>query len=121
MSLTRDPGGEDWFTPRSQDSKPVELRVRFKVRGLIGTEAMDVKWDIDEAGRWSMTARGGNACLRAGLLGWENRVKDGKALEFDPDPAKWKANVDSLYPMDALDLAMEIWRRTHLTEEARKN
>jgi hypothetical protein len=105
-----------WFVPKSQLDKPEDQQARYKIRGLIGTEAMDVNFHTDDSGRTSMTARGGAAALRAGLLDWENRTPG-----FDSDPRHWKANIDALDPMDALALAVEIWNRTFLTGEARKN
>lgn len=114
------PAGENWFTPQSEEAKPEEERVRYKVRGLRGTEAMDVNFYVGENGRVTMTSRGGNACLRAGLLGWVN-VKDaqGNAIEFNEKD--WKANIEAMSPMDALFVALDIWNRTMLTETARKN
>lgn len=109
----------EWYTPKSQAEKPEEERIRFKVRGLIGTEAMDVNFHSDEDGRMTMTSRGGNACLRAGLLGWENWPgPDGKPREFNAK--EWKANIAALNPVDAIDLALEIWNRTFLSEEQKK-
>lgn len=110
----------DWFTPKSQDALSEEQRVRYHIRGLVGTEAMDVNFHADENGKLRMTSRGGTAVLRAGLLGWENRLgPEGKPLAFDE--RNWKANIDSLSPLDALELAIEIWDRTFLTEGERKN
>lgn len=115
-----DISGAAWFTPRSQESKPEEERVRYKIRGLIGTEAMDVNFHEDEDGWRTMTARGGNACLRCGLLGWERLTdKDGQAVEFDPKD--WRGNIARLNPLDVVQIALEIWNRTFPTEEARKN
>lgn len=116
--MQTDPTGAEWYTPKSQDAKPEEERTRYKIRGLLGTEAMDVTFHQDE-GFMSMTTRGGNACLRCGLLGWERHTTDGKPLEFSEKD--WKANIASLSPTDAIDLAIEIWKRTFLSEQARKN
>jgi hypothetical protein len=119
---TADPAGAQWYVPKSQLDKPEDQQVRYKIRGLVGTEAMDVNFHDDGNGRLTMSSRGGTAALRAGLLGWEKRTgRDGQPLDFDADARNWKANIDSLAPMDAVDLAIEIWNRTFLTEEARKN
>lgn len=115
-----DPAGADWFTPKRHHEKPEEERVRYKIRGLIGTEAMDVNFHSDEDGRMTMTARGGNACLRYGLLGWERATdKSGVPMEFSEKDRK--GNIDRIDPLDAVELALEIWNRTFHTEEARKN
>ncbi len=116
---TPDPAGAAWYVPKSQEAKPAESQARYKLRGLIGTEAMDVHFHVDESGRMSMTSRGGTAALRAGMLDWENRTRGGAPLAFDAK--NWKANIDSLDPLDAIELAIEIWNRTFLTEDARKN
>lgn len=116
---TVDPAGADWYTPKSQADKPEESRVRFKIRGLVGTEAMDVSFHTEDDGRMSMTSRGGNACLRAGLLGWENLTRpDGTPVYFDG--MDWKANVARIPPIDNIDLALEIWNRTFLSAEQKK-
>lgn len=116
---SNDPTGAQWFVPSSQAAKPEADQARYKIRGLIGTEAMDVNFYTDEAGRTSMTARGGAAALKAGLLDWDNRQKNGAPLAFDAKQRQ--ANIDTLDPLDAIELAVEIWNRTFLTEEARKN
>ena len=119
--MITDPAAAEWYTPKSHLDKPEEDRVRYKIRGLIGTEAMDVNFHADEEGRMTMTARGGNACLRVGLLGWENRRRPGSGDAVEFSDKDWKANIASIPPIDAVDLALEIWNRTFLTEEARKN
>lgn len=116
---TADPAGADWYAPKSQAEKPEEARVRFKIRGLLGTEAMDVSFHTEDDGRMSMTSRGGNACLRAGLLGWENWTgADGKPVEFDAKD--WKGNLTRIPPIDVIDLALEIWNRTFLSADQKK-
>ena len=119
MKTNTDPAGAAWYVPKSQADKPEEEQARYKIRGLIGTEAMDVHFHVDEDARMSMTARGGNACLRAGLLGWEHRLAgDGTPIEFsDKD---WKANIAGLHPLDAVEIALEIWNRTFLDEAQKK-
>lgn len=118
--MNTNPAGVDWFTPKSQLDKAEEDRARYRIRGLVGTEAMDVKFETDDEGHTTMTSRGGNACLRAALIGWENR-KDANGNEIFFQDKDWKANVASLNPIDAIELSLEIWNRTFLTEEARKN
>lgn len=114
------PAGENWYYTPEQLAKPEEKRVGYKIRGLIGTEAMDVDFFVDEQNRTKMTSRGGNACLRYGLLGWKNfKDKNGAEIEFDEDDRR--ANIEKLFPLDALDLALKVWDRTFLTEGARKN
>lgn len=117
--MTEDPAGTAWFTPKSQADKPEEERARYKIRGLIGTEAMDVHFYADEDGRMSMTSRGGNACLRVGMLGWENR-KDAQGNDIAFAEKDWKANVAGLNPVDAVELSLEIWNRTFLSDEQKK-
>lgn len=116
---TTDPAGAEWYTPKSQLDKPEEERARYKIRGLIGTEAMDVNFHVDDDGRMSMTARGGNACLRAGLLGWEGR-KDAAGADLAFSEKDWKANIAGINPIDVVDLALEIWNRTFLDEAQKK-
>lgn len=119
MTTTTDPAGAQWYVPKSQAARPEEEQEKFKIRGLVGTEAMDVHFFMDEDGRMSMTARGGNACLRVGLLGWEQRKgADGAALAFSEKD--WKANIASLSPMDAVELSLEIWNRTFLDAAQKK-
>lgn len=113
------PADQTWYTPRSQADKPEDERARFKLRGLVGTEAMDVKFYFDDDGSPSMTSRGGEACLRKGLLGWENyKDKNGNDLVFDEK--NWKANINALYPLDAIDLAIEVWNLTCLSDQQKK-
>jgi len=118
--MTQEISGVTWFTPKTQTEKPEDQRIRFKIRGLIGTEAMDVNFHSDDDGRMSMTARGGNACLRCGLLDWENVLnRDGKPLEFNAK--EWKESIATLNPVDVVELALAVWNRTFQTEDARKN
>lgn len=115
-----DPNAGEWFTPSSQADKPEESRIRYKIRGLISTEAIAVTWTQDEEGHAHMTPKGANSALEYGLLGWENwKDDDGTPIEFDPKNRR--LNILKLYPLDAIELPHEIWSRTFLSEEARKN
>lgn len=119
MKTNTDPAGAQWYTPKGQLDKPEEDREQYKIRGLVGTEVMDVTFFADEEGRMSMTARGGNSCLRVGLLGWQNRKAAG-GTDIAFDEKDWKANVAGLNPLDVIDLALEIWNRTFLSEAQKK-
>ena len=111
---------DEWFTPPSQADVEEGARIRFKIRGLRGTEAMDVDFHAADDGRMVMTARGGASCIRYGLLDWEN-IRDAEDKPVAFSPKHWKANIERLAPLDALNLALAIWDRTFLSETARKN
>lgn len=119
MIIGMNPAGPDWFVPKSQRELPEAQQTRFKVRGLIGSEVIDVSF-IEEDGWLKMTTRGVDACIRSGLLGWERfNDADGKAIDFLPNA--WKANADRIPPFELGEIARDIWQRTKLSEGERKN
>lgn len=112
--------GGQWFIPKSQAGLPTDGRIRYKIRGLVGCAAMDVDFVMKEDGRLRMTATGGTAALRDGLLGWANMLDaNGVAIEFDT--VNWKANVERMNPLHCMEVSREIWDRTFMSEDARKN
>jgi hypothetical protein len=122
MLETADPTLPSWFVPKAERDKPEGEQTRFKIRGLLGTEAMDVNFVQDDlGGGLSMTARGGNACLKHGLLAWENHkdAKTGQPAEYDDK--NWRRNVERMRPELNIELALAIWDKTFLSGEQEKN
>lgn len=107
-----------WYTPlseRENDSAPTQ----FLIRPLSGVERFEVEMRRDEGGHIMMTERGGRAVLRYGLRGWKNFHDDAGPVAFDDhDPDKNLARLDLGI---AAELASEVWIRSTLTEEQRKN
>lgn len=119
LTAMSNPAGPDWFVTKSQKDLPEDQQTRFKVRGLIGSEVIDVSF-VEEDGWLKMTGRGVDGCIRAGLIGWERFLdRDGKEVVFLP--GEWRVNASRIPPFDLGEIAREIWRLTKITEEERKN
>lgn len=119
MLTGMNPASPEWYVPISQRELSADQQTRFRIRGLIGSEVTDVRFS-EEDGWLLMKGAGVDACIRAGLLGWENfNGTDGKPIEFMAHD--WKANTVRIPPIVLGEVAREIWNRTKLSEEAQKN
>lgn len=108
---------ETWFTLPSEVEAPDATQ--FLIRPLSGPERADVELYRDASGNWTFTGESVRALLRFGLRGWKNfRDDEGEVLFVRGDD---RANLARLDLVTTTELAMEIWMRSALTEEQRKN
>jgi hypothetical protein len=108
----------DWYTPQSQVNDPTPTR--FLLRPLTGLEQIDVRFERGDSGERFLTEAGARTALRRGLVNWENFLDhENRPLQFvvgDPD-----YNLARLDLGLVVELATEIYLRSVLTEEQRKN
>lgn len=92
---------------------------RFMLRPLDGIERLDVAFYRDDFGNISLSSNAAKSALKYGLMGWENFMnEDGSPVLYTADR---DANMKLLPAELVVELATEIWVRSVLTEEERKN
>jgi len=92
---------------------------QFLLRALYGIEELDVRFRHDGDGRYSLDSSCATAVLLAGLEGWKDFNDSKGPVPFETDNRK--ANLRRLALPDVVELASEIYARTKLSPEERKN
>lgn len=107
----------EWYTPIADRGS--EVPTRFRIRGLDGIEIQDVRVERRD-GQAGMSSECARASLVAGLSGWEHFVdNDNKPVEFLPYDLG--ANLKRLPWEIVLELAIEIYVRSRISDAERKN
>jgi hypothetical protein len=107
----------DWYTPKAEEGK--DNPTRFRIKPLSGVEAMDLELFQDVEGNTRISGRSARTILRHGLSDWENFGTDTEKVPFkggNPDE-----NIARLPTGIADELVAEIFRRTVMMENERKN
>lgn len=107
----------EWYTPMAERGE--RDATEFLLRPLSGVELFEVELYRDENNQPAVTERGGRALLKYGLQGWKNFNDDAGPVEFNKD--RPETNLDRLPGPIASELAVELWVRSRLTDEQRKN
>jgi len=107
----------EWYIPRAERGKADAAE--FLIRPLSGIERFEVELRRDENGNPALTERGGRAVLKYGLQGWKNISDKAGVVEFHAGDLE--GNLSRLDLDITAELASEIWIRSSLTEEQRKN
>lgn len=106
------------YVPLSE--RDSETPTRFLLRPLDGIERLDVTYYRDEMGNLSLSSSAARAALKHGLQGWENFLDDaGSPVMYIPGDRD--ANLKRLPAELVAELATEIFVRSVLTEDERKN
>jgi hypothetical protein len=93
---------------------------RFMLRPLDGIERLDVSFFRDDLGNLSLSSAAARAALKYGLQGWENLMDEaGSPVPFSP--VDRDANMKRLPAELVAELATEIFVRSVLSEQERKN
>lgn len=113
---------EEWYTlteDHDEDGKPKSGAPEFLLRPLYGIEELDVRFRHDGNGGYSLDRGSATAVLVSGLVGWRN-FHDSKGLvEFERENRQ--ANLRRLTVAQIVELSAEVYARTKLTPEERKN
>jgi len=108
---------EEWYT-LTEDAGNASAP-QFLLRPLYGIEELDVRFRIDGNGNGSMDKNCATAVLDAGLLNWRNFKDSHGPVVFDRDHRA--GNLRRLSLQQVVELAVEIYSRTKLSPEERKN
>lgn len=108
---------EDWYVLPNEREDPGATQ--FRIRPLSGPERADVEIYRDHNDNWTLTGDGVRALLRFGLTGWKNFRDDAGEVTFIR--GDHQANLARLDLATTTALAHEIWLRSALTEDQRKN
>lgn len=108
----------EFYVPLSERDSATPTR--FNLRPLDGIERLDVSFYRDELGNLSLSSAAAKAALKHGLIGWENLLDEtGSPVLFSP--VDRDANLKRLPAELVAELATEIFVRSVLTEDERKN
>lgn len=109
-----------WYTPQTDLNEPEATRVRFRIRGLNGSEMGYVAPELvmdKEAGTpmmTGMTGKGCDLCLKFGLLDWENVANDN-------GPVRYSHPNFALIPFEVrVELAMQIIAASYVKPDEKK-
>ena len=98
----------DWFEPVQDEVGPV---ARFQLRHLSGFEFAGVIVDLKVSGE-----AGYRGLVQKAVIGWENVFdENGNALPFSTK------NLEKIPAITLLEIGDEVYRRSILAEEQRKN
>ncbi len=106
----------EWYTPQAEQGS--QNPTRFLLRPLNGVELCDVSL-VRKGNGFAFDEAGARALLKYGLVGWDKfSDPDGALHRFSADQER---NLEHLSLELVAELSLEIWLRSRLSEEQRKN
>lgn len=122
MSKAAEALKEDWYTlteDHDEAGTPRPDAPQFLIRPLYGIEELDVRFRHDGDAGWSLDRSSATAVLVAGLQNWRHFYDGAGPVPFNREDRR--SNLRRLTLDQIVELAAEIYARTKLSPEERKN
>jgi len=106
----------EWWTPPAI----ADSGLAFQIKALPGIALVDVDMRLTPDGSTKFSGESCRVILAAGLLGWRG-LNDEAGEPVEWDPRNMDANIERLDIGLVGALSVEIWIRSRLSEDERKN